>query len=165
MGTIRAPDSEPWTVRIFVNDCPILFCVDSGACVSCVPVSYYSPDMGKLNDCYESISGPDGNDLKILGYINASFSFNGNEIRSKLFVIKGLLRPLLGKPDLVPLKVLQFLGNVQTGTLSGKVNWKQKFPEVFEGLGEIPGSYHIKLTAGAIPFSIPAPRRVALPLL
>ena len=91
MGTNRAPKSEPWTVRIFANNCPILFCVDSGACVSCGPDSYYSPDMGKLNACYESISGPDGNDLKFLGYINASFSFNRNEIRSKFFVIKGLI--------------------------------------------------------------------------
>ena len=72
------------------------------------------------------------------------------------------------KPEIEKLKILQFLGDVHavsTTNFATNVDWKAKFPKVFDGLGEMPGTYHITLTPDAIPFAIHCPRRVPLPLL
>ena len=39
------------------------------------------------------------------------------------------------------------------------------FPNLFNGLGKLEGSYHIKLRNDAKPYTLQVPRRVALPLL
>ena len=44
------------------------------------------------------------------------------------------------------------------------LNIPAKFPELFDGLGTLPGKYTIYLSDNA-PFAISMPRRVALPLL
>ena len=42
---------------------------------------------------------------------------------------------------------------------------KQRFLNLFTGLGRLEGNYHICLKEGARPFSLSTPRRVAIPLL
>ena len=166
LGVVKTAKSEPWKVQVKVNDSTILFCADTGAACSCCPETMYKSEMGQIIPCNESISGPDGSDLQIKGYIDAEFSFRDKSVRSKLYIIRGLLRPLLGKPELVPLQIVKFLGNLEPKLKNDlSVNLKQKFPEIFEGIGLMPGSYTIKLKPGAEPFAIHAPRRVPLPLL
>ena len=50
-----------------------------------------------------------------------------------------------------------------TETCLDKDKWLQEFHDVFEGLGEMPGEYHIELKAGATPV-IHLPRRIPLSL-
>ncbi len=40
----------------------------------------------------------------------------------------------------------------------------QKYPSVFQGLGNLGEEYEIKLKGGAKPYSLMAPRHIALPL-
>ena len=44
-------------------------------------------------------------------------------------------------------------------------DWKQQFPQLFEGLGKLEGDYKIKLEQGAKPYALNTTRRVAVPLL
>ena len=51
---------------------------------------------------------------------------------------------------------------MSTGYTEGKA--KEKYPNLFHGLGEFEGKYKIKLKPDAKPHAIMTPRRVALPL-
>ena len=44
-------------------------------------------------------------------------------------------------------------------------NIRQRFPQLFTGLGKLQGNYHICLKPGAKPLSLTTSRRVAVPLL
>ena len=41
----------------------------------------------------------------------------------------------------------------------------QQFPNLFRGLGKLPGEYTIKLQDGAKPYALATPRRVPIPLM
>ena len=58
------------------------------------------------------------------------------------------------------LEILTWIGNV-----SDKKTPKEKFPNLFQGLGKLGGDYNIYLKPGATPYSLDTPRRVPIPLM
>ena len=67
--------------------------------------------------------------------------------------------PLLGKPAIEALQLLTFLNGIKLDDII------RKFPTLFTGLGRLKDSYKIKLKAGATPYALSVPQRVAVPLL
>lgn len=63
--------------------------------------------------------------------------------------------PLLGKPAISKLKLIEFNDEIATE------NWKEKFPKLFTGLGTMDSSVRITTSDEAIPFAQAVPRRVA----
>ena len=76
----------------------------------------------------------------------------------KLYVVKKLHVPLLGCPAIESLEILIRI-------VSDEKTPKEKFPNLFQGLGKLGGDYHISLKPGAIPYSLDTPRRVPIPLM
>ena len=76
----------------------------------------------------------------------------------KVFVIRELHRALIGLPAIEALELVHRVSSVTSDIPA-------KFPELFQGLGSLPGEYTIRLRDNAKPFTITTPRRVALPLL
>lgn len=81
----------------------------------------------------------------------------GEHTIQDVYVVKGLTRPLFGKPSIEALKVV-----VQSITSE---NILEKFPKLFKGLGKLEGMYTIILRDDAIPYTLTTPRRVSVPLL
>ncbi len=79
----------------------------------------------------------------------------------ELFVVKGLHKPLLGRPAIEALGLVQWIRSVQGENGSPE----EQFPSLFQGLGRLQGDYTIDLKEGARPFVLTTPRRVAIPLL
>ena len=73
----------------------------------------------------------------------------------------GLHRPLLGRPAIESLQLVQRVLGVQTGTL----NPVQQLPSLFQGIGKLQGEYTIKLKEGAKPCALTTVKRVAIPLM
>ncbi|KAL1443141.1 hypothetical protein MTO96_046097 [Rhipicephalus appendiculatus] len=69
---------------------------------------------------------------------------------------------LLGRRASLGLKLVQLL---QPVTEDSREKYQAKFPELFAGIGEMQGEYHIKLKPEARPVSVTTSRRVPLPLL
>jgi hypothetical protein len=69
-------------------------------------------------------------------------------LSQRLSVIKHLSQPLLGRPAIEKLQLLRRVDALLT-------DWLQmttQYSEVFNGLGTIPGEYHIQLKANAQPY-------------
>ena len=74
--------------------------------------------------------------------------------------MKGLKEPLLFKPAIKALKLLARVNEVTAASTEDKV--KNKYPQLFHGLGAFEGEYEIKIKPDAKPFVIITPRRVPL---
>ena len=64
----------------------------------------------------------------------------------EIFVIKNLTTPLLGRPAIQALKILElkFLDEVTGDSHMGLRSHKELYPKVFDGLGKMKGDYGIK---------------------
>uniref|UniRef100_A0A8W8HQ25 Uncharacterized protein n=1 Tax=Magallana gigas TaxID=29159 RepID=A0A8W8HQ25_MAGGI len=80
--------------------------------------------------------------------------------RQEIYVIRGLNKPLLGRPAVEKLIVVKYIASLQLHS-----DYKQKFPSLFTGLGKLQGEYEIKLKEDARPYAVTPPRRVVLPYL
>lgn len=158
--------NSKWTAKIVIGSDKlgrgqeILFTLDSGADVSCIPESVFKPSMGQLCDVSIQATGAGGHSLNIVGKFNSSLTYNDRTINSDVYVIKGLKRPLLGRDEIEKLKLLQRISEVSCET-----KWKKSYSHLFDGLGTISGDYHLSLVSDAEPYAVSVPRRVALPLL
>ena len=77
-----------------------------------------------------------------------------------LYVVRGLKKPLLGRPAIQALDLLQRINAVSTST----VEPKKEYPELWQGLGMCKNAYTVRLKDDAKPFSIATPRRLPLPM-
>ena len=74
-------------------------------------------------------------------------------------MVTGARLALLGRPAIERLKIVQKVNAVQAEEV------KEKFPNLFKGLGKLDGpDYLIKLKPDTKPHAISTPRRVAVPL-
>ena len=162
LGGVQVDDCDPWVVEVSVGlvSSPIAFLVDSGADITCINENQYNSTMGKLVPVNKLITGPSGSSLEVIGKTNVELSFKSNSCFSDIYVVRNLSRALLGRPTLEPLNIVQRLASVSSSN-----PWVCKYPNVFQGLGKMPGIYKIKLLEDAEPYSVCTPRRVAIPLL
>ena len=163
LGRVESTDScDPWFTDIKVaSSVDISFQLDSGADITCISEAQFSEKFGTLEVVKSKVSGPTGDKLSMLGKVNVSLSYNGKTLNTDVYVIKGLSRALLGRPVLEPLGVLKRIQAIK----NENSQWMDRYPQLFSGLGTMPGDYKISVVEGAEPFSVSVPRRVALPLL
>ena len=153
LGAIGTNNGNPWIIQLQVMNEIVDFHIDTGAEVSVIPNQVYrklgSPTLTPLR---QTLRGP-GEEAKLT---------RGNrETEQELYVAEGLHRPLLGRPAIESLQIMQ---RVQ-GIVSGKLNPIEQFPSLFQGLGKMQGQYTIKLQEGAKPYALSTPRHVGIPLL
>ena len=84
---------------------------------------------------------------------------NGRGAVKKLYLVAGLEKPLLGKPAIEKLAVVQRCDNITAEDA------QKKWPKCFKELEELEGESHIRLKSGGKPFALAMPRRIAIPLV
>ena len=92
----------------------------------------------------------------MVGTIEQTLTVNENSVKEILYVVKGLKEPLLGRPAIEGLNLIARVNEVSTEYTEGKA--KEKYPNLFHGLGEFEGEYKIKLKPDAKPHAIMTPR-------
>ena len=150
-------DDDYWTAHILVNNRPIKFKLDTGATVSVI-----GEDMTGHHKVYKTnkrLKGAGNNDLKVMGYINATLTYKENEIQEKLFILKDQKYPLLGRLACSKLKLISRVDHIHD-----KPDFIKEFPDLFKGLGKLETPYEISLTPDARPTCIFAPRKIPHPL-
>ena len=78
--------------------------------------------------------------------------------------MKGLKNNLMGLPAIVALNLAARLDSTATTEAKSANTFKQNFPKVFQGLGDLGEEYHIRLKPDARPHALSTPRHVPLPL-
>ena len=108
-----------------------------------------------------TLRGPSSHVLPVYGQFTGILRQGDREVEQEIYVVKQLHKPLLGRPAIEELSLLQRVRAIQE---KGQ-NPIQQFPHLFQGLGKLQGDYTIKLQEGAKPFALMTPRRVAIPLM
>lgn len=116
LDTVDAVNSDtPWIAKLQLNNREVEFKVDTGADVSVLPEEHYQPGRdGALEKMTRKLSGPVGNQLQVLGKISGYIKRGGEHTIQDIYVVRGLTRPLLGKPAIEALQVVTL--NVQSIT-------------------------------------------------
>lgn len=98
--------------------------------------------------------------MNVIGKFHCEFSLENRKSYQDIYVIRGLNKPLLGRPAIEKLDVVKQIASLQLYS-----DHKQKFPSLFTGLGKLQGEYEIKLKEDTRPYAVTTPRRVVLPYL
>jgi len=159
--------TPPYEVRLEMENVPIVFKIDTGADVSCIPETLWKHSFSKLkldpfNGC---ITSAGQNSLNCLGRFSSILNLRGKECRETLFVIRNLKQPLLGRPAISALSLIKYT-ELQNDSESFKVS-SVDFPELFSPYpGILKGDpYVIKMKNDTQPYAVVTPRRIPLPLV
>ena len=152
---------DPWTVNIFLNECPVEFQIDTGADVSVISEDQYQKlKTPGLQPSSKSLVGPSQDKLQVCGKFTGTLTYKSNSVKQEVYVVKGLRKPLIGRPAITALKLISQVNTVK----SGQHKIVSQYPTLFKGLGTIKGEYEIVLKKDARPYALATPRRIPLPL-
>ena len=162
--------SKPWRIFLAVNDHPIRFKIDSGADVTAIPEHIYQTmkNPPALRKASEALHGPRRNQLQVAGKLTATIRDQQHLTKQEIFIIPDLEEPLLGRPAIEALRLVTIhpiLHTIQSQPKIEPFNPQKEIPELFTGLGEFGEAYSIPLARDAMPYSVPTPRRIPLPLM
>lgn len=155
--------TKPWMTSLKLNQRVVNFKIDTGADVTVIPTTTYKiEDDGPLRKTKILLVGPGQNKLRVRGCFDATLEKGTEDGKETIYVVDGLKIPLAGRATIRQLNLISELNAVTTKSRNEII---ERFPELFNKLGHIKGTYQIKLEDDAKPFSINTPRRVPIPLL
>ena len=93
------------------------------------------------------------------GSAHATVAVGETSSEQELYVVCGLKEPLLKRPAIEALKLIERVNSVDKDN-----KYKQEFPKLFTGLGKMKNVYTIRPQENAQPFAISTPRRLPLPM-
>lgn len=165
--TGNAASSQPWKITLLVNNNPIEFKIDTGADVSVMPAALFddAPIRTILSPPDKTLKGPNQKPLDVAGSFTCHLQKGDRKIEDRVYVVKDVSHPLLGRPAIERLGLLSKIDWVTTDSASQEARIVSQYPDVFKGLGTLQGEYRICLKEGADPYAVSTPRRIALPLL
>ena len=169
---INAVESNMWQTELLVNNQKMEFRIDTGADVTVIPDRCFrNTDVLKKTD--KKLIGPGGSKLDVVGVFRATVENKSQTKKTEqdLYVIKGLKKPLLGKPAIEALNIIQ-INSLQEEKVTkqtdkqtdSEIKPKTDYPTLFEQKIGTFSSYKIELKEDAKPFHLAAPRRLPLPL-
>ena len=120
---------------------------------------YTEAKYGPLEKASEKLKGAGQQALDATGKFQAKLVHNDTRSKQWIYVMRGLKKPLLGKPGIEALKLLKIVQPVHQEPIT------TDFQDLFEGLGKLQDNYHIKLKPDAQPYALTTSRRVAAPLM
>lgn len=160
-GSASSGGCKPWLTTTKVNGHSVEFKIDTGADVTAVPEQIFKTlNVKNLQSSQKILKGPGRNTLNVIGKFHCEFSLENRKSYQDIYVIRGLNKPLLGRPAIEKLNVVKYIASLQLHS-----DYKQKFPSLFTGLGKLQGEYEIKLKEDARSYAVTTPRRVVLPYL
>ena len=161
LDTLSGEQEKAWFTTITVKDVDIRFKLDTGAEVTAITSDAYQLlEKPQLNAADKILCGPSRHPLGVVGKFKCNLATKGKVTRQEIFVVKGLKHNLLGLPAITALNLAAQIDC----TLSTTNTFKERFPKVFEGLGNLGEEYVIKLKPDAKPHALYAARHVPLPL-
>ena len=165
LDTVSNSQNAVWLTQVQVNQKTTSFKMDTGAEVTAISMDTYRHlKKPQLTTASKALYGPSRIKLKVKGMFVASISRGDVVTKQPIFVVDGLKTNLLGLPAISALNLVVRLDATVEGPNNTQAMVIQKYPSVFQGLGNLGEEYEIKLKDGAKPYSLMAPRHIALPL-
>ena len=151
-----------WTNTLLVAGKKVQFKLDTGAEVTAVSENTYRR-LGRvtLQRATRPLRGPAGQPLNVLGQFTNKITHPTTSVSSQetIYVVRGLKSDLLGFPAICNLQLLKRVDSIETTD-----EIRQRFANVFRGLGTLGEEYRIQVRDDVTPYSLFTPRNVPLPL-
>lgn len=141
-----------------MNGLPVKFKIDTGAVSVILESTFEQLKDVEMRPASKCLAGPDKKALSVCGQFSAMCTYKDRQIQ-EFFVVRDLQTALVGRPAIEGLDLVSRVNSLEQNSIL------KKHPNIFQGLGNMEGEYHIRLREGAVPFAQTTPRRVALPLL
>ncbi|XP_037505811.1 uncharacterized protein K02A2.6 [Rhipicephalus sanguineus] len=158
LGAVNQPadaQHDSRLVEVDLNGYSLIAKIDTGAQVSVVPATFAGiPEH--LQPASETLSGPSGRAIQVVGKFDATITWRSRRSNQVVYVVQHLKHPLLGLPAIESLGLVKFLCATE--------RVEERYPELFNGLGLLPGAYTIRLNPAAVPYSVTVARRIPVPL-
>ena len=169
---------DKWTVNLGINGTLINFYLDSGAQANVLSYDQYCllnplPEIKTTRSKLLSYSGK----IETLGYISAKIVHEKQPYQLDFYIVKNPGRALLGLDSCLAMNLISRVEhNRQVHRLEEIISRREiidrqkvedtlnEFRDVFEGVGRLPGEYHITVD-NSLPRIHHASRRFPLPLM
>lgn len=151
-GTVNSISS--WFKYYRINDQSIKFKLDTGADISCIPISFIDKIGCKNNLIGTSLTVSDYslNKINVFGSIELTCvdvdSREGHT--AKFYVVEDCCEPLLGLGECVSFGLIERVLSIQTLPVTSD-DFVIQFRDVFDGIGKLPGKCSILLNDGSVP--------------
>ncbi|GFR59560.1 transposon Ty3-G Gag-Pol polyprotein [Elysia marginata] len=167
LGTVSSRIDNPWKTKVLVDGKEIVFKIDTGVDVTVIPESAIPPGI-QLSCTSRKFFGPGQTKVDLPGKFTALLQLNSAKTSTQeIYVLKVQKEALLGRPAIQSLNIIQRMntitepdegkGGCQQNTTLTEENIKEKFPQLFTGLGKFDKNYTIELKEEAKPFSVSTP--------
>ena len=158
------PEDEQFYEVIMVEDTEVRFQLDSGAKANVMSQKTYEnlrrkPSLTKTNTVLISFSK---HRLTPCGEVVLSAKYKDNVEDVKFFVVEPEVESVLSGNICVKLGLIKRVHQLTSDTPPAKTVELDDYPELFKGLGCLPGTYRIELADGATPV-VHAPRKIPVP--
>ncbi len=149
-----------WSSKISVGGKKLIFKLDTGAeVIAITEEAHRMLEMPKLQKSSKVLYGPTSTALRTLGQFPNTLSVTNKTSEETIFVVQGLKTNLLGLPAITSLQLVHRIQATSVG-----ITIQDRFPKVFQGLGNLGDPYKIKLREGAKPYALYTPRNVPISL-
>ncbi|XP_064468578.1 uncharacterized protein LOC135380477 [Ornithodoros turicata] len=167
IDTLSRSSSSQWLQSVQIQDRTIEFKLDTGADVNVLPYTVIESCSRKpvIEATEIKVQTFSGEPLPIVGKCQLNCVINGKNCRLEFVVVRMNVSAILGKRACEELNLVKRVRQVQRTTSSNEEfqSILAEFPDVFEGIGCLPGTYSISLKEGVTP-SVSAPRKIPLAL-
>lgn len=167
VNDIAEGTSSDWLETIDVNGQDVSFKLDTGSDVNILPeqlVLKWKPQP-IFRSTKAKVTTYLGERLDIENECELPCSVKNSRCNLKFLLVKGNLKPILGAAACTALNLLHRVRRITAAGDAHQTDAQQyeavlrEFPEVFRGIGKLPGEYRIHLQPGVKP-TVTAPRRV-----
>lgn len=158
---------KSWQEGISVEGQIVEFKLDTGAEINVLPLRVYDslevkPPMSQTKTLIQPY-GVESNYIKPKGIVTLNCEIEGKSEAGIEFLVADVhAQPMLGLEACIKLNLIKRIHEIQIETDKSKFLKTNK--DLFEGLGKLPGTHHIKLRSNVTPVAN-APRRIPLSLL
>lgn len=164
LGEVDDKEDQYWSAEIRVNGRKTHFKLDSGAAVTILSDSTPWLKKQKLLPNTRNLYGAGDKPLTVIGKMTATLQTRGRRITETLYAVKDQKCSLLSRKACRALNLLYRVEEVDYCD-SDQVDFKEEFPQLFKGLGNLKTPYHITLAPDAKPVCLYTARKVPHPLL
>ncbi|CAG9795814.1 unnamed protein product [Diatraea saccharalis] len=149
------------TIEVGTEKLTIDFKIDTGAESCILPLSIFKKINSPLQSTNTILVAYGGQEIKPLGMVKLPCTLDYKTHLIEFFVVDFRATPLLGFDAIVKMGIIQNIDTVTTEIFKSKDDVCKKYKNLFEGLGEYPKTYTIKVCDNVIP-TIQPPRTVPI---
>lgn len=155
--------TDGWWKDININGDLVQCKLDTGAEANVMAQSTLNSlaNRPKIKPCKTTLTAYGNSKITPVGIVSVTAKTSGGTVEADFFVIKQDAPTLLGLHSCIALNIVQRIDSLSEANNSSNI--LDGYKDVFTGLGQMPGTYHIKIDKNISPV-VHAPRRVPLAL-